>query len=213
MKRLTFAAAIIAIAFSTKVNAQDDSGDSRENFHIGIKGGLNFASLIQDSYPDYEVDHKLGYVAGAYIAIPVNKFIGLQPEVLISQKGFESRGNFLGSPYTFRRTTTYLDIPLMIQLKPTEELAIVGGVMYSYLLSKRDEAGGNNVVVTDQVEYDNDDINKNILGAVVGLDLTLNHFLIFGRYNIDLRRNNGDGTSTVPEYRNQVFQVGVGLVF
>lgn len=213
MKKLAFAAALFTFAFSATVNAQEESGDSRENFHIGVKGGLNFSSLVQDNYPDYEVDHKLGYVAGAYLAIPLNKYIGLQPEVLISQKGFESRGSVLGTPYTFRRTTTFLDIPLMIQLKPTEELSIVGGVMYSYLLSKRDEAGGNNIVVVDQVEYDNSDITKNILGAVVGLDLNLNHFLIFGRYNIDLRRNNGDGTSTVPQYKNQVFQVGVGLVF
>lgn len=212
MKKLTIAA-VLAFACAATVNAQDNSADPRDNFHLGLKGGLNFASVIHDAYPNYEVNHKLGYVAGAFAAIPLNTYIGLQPELLISQKGFESRGNFLGAPYTFRRTTTYLDIPLMIQLKPTKELSVVGGIMYSYLLSKRDVANTNNVVVTDQVEYENNDITRNILGAVVGLDLNLNHFLIFGRYNIDLRRNNGDGTSTVPEYKNQVFQVGIGLVF
>ena len=209
MKKLAAAASLIALAFSNITHAQIE--DTRENFHFGVKGGLNFASLIQDSYPDYEVNHKMGYVAGAYLTIPLNKYIGLQPEVLVSQKGFESTGRVLGSPYTVRRTTTFLDVPLMIQLKPVKELSIVGGVMYSYLLAKRDEIAGDNVLVTDQVEYDNQDITKNILGAVVGFDINLNHFLIFGRYNIDLRKNNGDGTSTVPEYRNQVFQVGVGL--
>lgn len=209
MKRL-ITITVCVLAFSGF--AQDD-GDTRGDFHFGIKGGLNFASLIQSDYPDYEVDHKMGYVAGAQLSIPLTNVIGLQPEVLISQKGFESRGNVLGSPYTFRRTTTFLDIPLMLQIKPVKGFSIVGGVMYSYLLSKRDEAGGDNIVVVDQVEYDNDDITKNILGAVVGVDINISHLLIFGRYNLDLRRNNGDGTSTVPQYKNQVFQVGVGLVF
>lgn len=208
MKKLALAS-IVALALSNITHAQIQ--DTRENFHFGIKGGLNFASLIQDEYPNYEVNHKMGYVAGAYLTAPLGKFVGLQPEILISQKGFESTGRVLNSPYTVRRTTTFLDVPLMIQLKPVKEVAIVGGVMYSYLLSKRDEIVGEDVIVTDQVQYDNQDITKNILGAVVGLDINLNHFLIFGRYNIDLRRNNGDGTSTIPEYRNQVFQVGVGL--
>lgn len=208
MKQLTLAATLIALTFSTTLKAQDDS---RENFHFGIKGGLNFASLIQDDYPDYDVDHKMGYVAGAYMAIPLGKFIGLQPEVLVSQKGFESTGRVLLNNYTFRRTTTWLDIPLLVQIKPTEHIALVGGIQYSYLLKKKDEVSGSDVIVTDDVRYENQDITKNILGAVVGLDINLNHFMIFGRYNIDLRKNNGDGTSTVPEYKNQVFQVGVGL--
>jgi hypothetical protein len=207
MRKITLAIGLITFTFSS-IFAQDDS---REKLHIGVKGGLNFASLIQDDYPDYEVDHKIGYVAGAFLAIPLNKFIGLQPEVLISQKGFESKGTFLLSNYTFSRTTTYLDIPLQIQLKPMEQLAIVGGVQYSYLLSKKDEVSGPNSSVVDEVKYDNDDVTKNLLGAVVGLDITLNHFLIFGRYNLDLRKNNGDGTTTIPKYKNQVFQIGVGL--
>lgn len=206
MKKLTFIISIIISA--TVARAQDDP---REKFHIGVKGGLNFASLIQDSYPDYNVDNKIGYVAGAYAAIPLNKFIGLQPEILISQKGFESNGQLVGMGYTVRRTTTYLDIPLMVQIKPMPILAIVGGIQYSYLMSKKDEITGDNVAVVDQVNYDNRDISKNILGAVVGLDFNIKHFLIFGRYNIDLRKNNGDGTSTVPKYKNQVFQIGIGL--
>lgn len=212
MKRITLAAALLALTFSTSVNAQDV--DQRDRLRLGLKGGLNFSSLIQDEYPNYEVNHKLGYVGGAYLSIPLTTFLGIQPEVLVSQKGFSSsNSNFFGGTYTFNRTTTYLDIPLMIQLKPSQLITIVGGIQYSYLLSKKDEISGNSVIISDQVTYDNQDITKNILGVVGGIDINIKHFMVFGRYNLDLRRNNGDGTSSVPRYKNQVFQVGVGLVF
>jgi len=212
MKRITLAAALLALTFSTSVNAQDV--DQRDRLRLGLKGGLNFSSLIQDDYPNYEVNHKLGYVGGAYLSIPLTTFLGIQPEVLVSQKGFSSsNSNFFGGTYTFNRTTTYLDIPLMVQLKPSQFITIVGGIQYSYLLSKKDEITGNSVIISDQVTYDNQDITKNILGVVGGIDINIKHFMVFGRYNLDLRRNNGDGTSSVPRYKNQVFQVGVGLVF
>lgn len=211
MKRLLGISTIFALICTTTVSAQDD--DSRTHIHGGLKAGFNFSSMIREEEPNFDVDTKLGYVAGAFVAIPIGKFLGFQPEVLISEKGFNSNGTSIGGNYTFSRTTTYLDVPLLLQIKPSQHFTLLVGPQYSYILSKKDEVQSSDVVITDQVTYDNDDITKNLLGVVVGADIYIGHLLIFGRYNLDLRSNNGDGTQSVPEYKNQVFQIGAGLVF
>jgi hypothetical protein len=71
---------------------------------------------------------------------------------------------------------------------------------------------GDNTYVQD-VNNDNDNIRKNIFGGVVGADINLDrNVFIYGRYTIDFQNNNGDGTSSTPTYKNQVFQVGIGIL-
>jgi hypothetical protein len=36
---------------------------------------------------------------------------------------------------------------------------------------------------------------------------------IHGRYALDFQKNNEDGSKETPEYRNQVFSVGLGIKF
>lgn len=200
--------AVLCIGFQT-VLAQDE----REEFRVGLKGGLNFASLIQDEQPNLDVTHKLGYVGGGFLSIPLNKYFGLQPEILVSQKGFVQEARYFGVDTKLERTTTYLDIPLMLQFKPVANVALVGGVQYSYLMRSKDVLTIGNSSAISEEQYENDQLNKNLFGVVGGIDVTIQNFLLFGRYNLDLRSNNGDGTSSVPAYKNQVIQVGVGVVF
>jgi len=63
------------------------------------------------------------------------------------------------------------------------------------------------------VNNDYSNIKKNIFGGVLGLDVNLgDNLFLYGRYTIDFKNNNGDGTSSTPAYKNQVFQVGLGFL-
>jgi hypothetical protein len=135
----------------------------------------------------------------------------VRPEVLVSQKGFYATGKLLGDKYDLRRTTTYLDIPLLIEFKPIRILTIVAGPQYSYLLLKRDEVKNDDHTTIQEEEFKNDNIRKNILSAAMGFDLNINHFVFSGRYNFDLQQNNGDGSSNTPRYKNLWLQATVGL--
>lgn len=57
--------------------------------HLGAKGGVNFANLSFDTDSDELQDSRTGLAVGAFVTIPVNRFLSIQPEVLYMEKGDE----------------------------------------------------------------------------------------------------------------------------
>jgi len=185
--------------------------DNREKFDIGARVGFNVSNVWDSSTADFRADAKAGFAGGIFAGIPIGKFLGVQPEILLSQKGFKGAGTLLGSPYTFRRTTTYLDIPLQLQIKPSRFVTLVGGPQFSYLLHQKDKYTFGNNSTEQQQEFNNDNIRKNILGFVGGFDFIYQHFVFAGRVGWDFQTNLGDGTSMTPRYKNRWVQVGFGF--
>jgi hypothetical protein len=210
MKQIFFLAASILVLGTSTVRAQDDM---REKFIFGLKAGINRSNIYDKQGENFAADPKIGFAGGAFFAIPIGAFLGLQPEFLYSQKGYTASGTFLGSDYSYTRTTSYLDIPLQLQIKPSSYFAVLLGPQYSYLLSIKDTwTRGSSSTMTQQ-NIDNDNARKNILGATVGFDITIQHFLFSARACWDLQNNNGDGSSTVSRYRNTWLQGTVGIRF
>ena len=193
------------------LKAQNPDTDPRENLQFGIKAGLNHSNVWDEQGQDFKADPKFGFAGGVFLGVPIGKFLGFQPELLLSQKGFQGSGTLLGMPYSFSRTTTYLDIPLQLQVKPADFLTVVVGPQYSYLMHKKDVyTFGTNSAAQEQ-EFTNDNIRKNTLGFVAGADFIFSHVVVSGRLGWDLQTNNGDGTSTTPRYKNQWLQLTVGF--
>ena len=209
MKKLGIMA--IALTFIT-VNgyAQDDD---REKIHIGAKIGMNYANVYDSQGEEFDADPKLGLAAGAFLSIPIGTYFGIQPELMFSQKGFEATGSVLGAEYKFTRTTNYLDIPIYLALKPSSFLTIVAGPQFSYLMSRKDKFESSFLNTEQEDEFENEDIRKNTLGASLGLDININHFVIGARAAWDLQDNKGDGTSSTPRYKNTWLQATVGFRF
>lgn len=197
--------------FGSNRNRNRTEVDARNRPSFGVKAGINRSNVWDEQGQDFQADAKTGFVGGAFISLPITTFIGIQPEILISQKGFQGSGTLLTIPYTFSRTTTYLDVPLLVQIKPVEAFTVVFGPQYAYLLSERNtySFGGNNTVL--QEEFDNDNIRKNTMGFVIGADFNADHVVISGRAGWDFLNNNGDGTSTTPRYKNQWLQLTLGF--
>jgi hypothetical protein len=203
------------VLYASIGSAQDNEvkTDSREKFQFGIKAGLNYSNVYDAKGEEFNADAKFGWVGGALIAIPLGRLFGIQPEILISEKGFKATGKILGSSYSFTRTTTYIDIPLQIALKPTEFITILAGPQFSYLIKQKDvfAVGANSVA--QEKEFVNDNIRKNIFGVVGGIDINLSHFTIGARAGWDVQNNNGNGTTTTPRYKNVWYQATIGYKF
>jgi hypothetical protein len=209
MKKITIITAI-CISIASIGNAQDDN---RKEFQFGLKAGLNLSNVYDEKGESFDADPKLGFVGGVSLAIPIGKVIGIQPEILISQKGFHARGTFLGGNYTLTKTTTYLDVPVLLALKPIEFVTIFLGPQYSYLLKQRDELSTGSTVIAQVQEFENKNIRKNIFGVVGGADVNIQHFVLGARLAWDVQHNKGDGTSTNPRYKNVWYQLTVGYKF
>lgn len=208
MNKALILTALLFSSFTTMLKAQDDP---REKTVFGVKAGMNYSNVWDEEGQDFRADAKVGFAGGLFLGIPVGRYLGIQPELLISQKGFQGSGTLLGQPYSFSRTTTYLDIPLQLQVKPAEFMTIVLGPQYSYLMNQKDVyTYGTNSSAQEQ-EFNNDNIRKNVLGFVAGADVLISHVVVSGRMGWDLQKNNGDGTSSTPRYKNQWIQFTVGF--
>jgi hypothetical protein len=222
MKHIITAASLLFLTLTgTSVFAQDNSLDTREKFQMGFKAGVNISNVYDEDAQDFVASPKTGFAGGVFFSIPLNKYIGIQPEVLFSQKGFQSTRRFstgiLGTGYYDVKTSTttnHIDIPLQLQIKPASFLTILVGPQYSFVLSKVDkkqDSNGNSS--SDTTDYNNDNIRRNILGVVGGVDINISHLVLSGRAGWDLQNNNGNGTNNNPRYKNAWYQFTVGVKF
>lgn len=209
MKKLISIMAIIA-SMAALLSAQDDNTDLRKKFQFGLKAGANYSNIYDTEAQEFSADYKFGFVGGAFLAIPLGKFLGFQPEILYSQKGYKSTGTFLTVPYEFVHTTDYIDVPLLLAIKPSPFVTLLAGPQYSFLIKQKDEFTSGGFTEEQEQEFRND---KSVLGFIGGIDFTLNPFVIGARAGWDLQNNNGDGTTTNPRYKNFFYQATLGIKF
>jgi hypothetical protein len=201
------------LSFMGLTNAQDFDLDSDAKFTIGAKAGLNLSNVYDTKGDAFSADPKFGFATGAFVTIPFGDFLAFQPEVLISQKGFQGTGFILGSTYSLVRTTTYLDFPFLFALRPTQFLTFVMGPQYSFLLNQKDVFGSATTTIEQETEFKKDNIRKNTLCFTGGLDINLNKLILSGRIGWDLLANNGSGGSQTPRYKNFWYQATIGYRF
>jgi len=213
MKNVLTMIAVIAFAVNN-LNAQSSSSsDNRGNFSFGVKAGTNFSNVYDSNGDDFVAEGKFGLAVGAFFIIPLGKVIGFQPEVLYSQKGYKSTGKFIGTAYSMTRTTDFIDIPLLVSIKPVEYVSVVFGPQFSYLLKKTDNFKGGTLTSTQEQNYKNNDLRKNLFALTGGADINVQNFVIGVRAGWDLQENMGSGNTTTPRYKNVWYQATLGYKF
>ena len=209
MKKI-FLITVVTTFMASIISAQDNSNDLRDKLQFGMKAGANFSNIYDAKNQEFNVDFKVGFAAGAFLSIPIGKFIGLQPEILFSQKGYKATGTFLTMGYKFIHTTNYIDVPLLFALKPSPNVTLLAGPQYSFLVKQKDVFTSGDLTINQEQEFNND---KSVLCFLGGIDINLDQFVLSARAGWDLQNNNGDGTSTNPQYKNVWYQATIGFKF
>jgi hypothetical protein len=119
----------------------------------------------------------------------------------------------LGSKYSFARITNFIDVPLLVSLRTGDLVTILVGPQYSFLLSQKYTFTSDLINISQEEQFDNENLSKNILCLTGGLDVNLNNVVISGRLGWDMTNNKGDGTSTTPRYKNAWYQATIGYRF
>ncbi len=197
----------IGLFVATAASAQD-------NIKFGIKGGVNISDIIKDDgNNNFDTKTKVGFNAGITLEIPLIAGLAFTPEVLYAQKGYKLTYPSTNSEFT--QTTNFIDVPILASFRLGSSFNIVAGPQVSFLLSTKNKfENGFGSVEETQVEDDSDRFKKSLVGGIIGFRYDVNDkFDIHGRYGLDFQKNNENGSSSTPEYRNQVFSVGVGVKF
>lgn len=212
MKKLilvfVFATLMFGSAFAQKSNA-----DFREKVSFGVKAGINISNVYDSQGEQFNADAKLGLAAGIFVALPIGKFIGVQPEILFSQKGYKGSGSLLGSNYSYTYTSNYIDVPLLFAIKPISLITILVGHQYSFLVKDSYKFDSALINIDQEHVFENDNIRKNTLSFLGGVDFNFKRIVIGTRVGWDIQANKGDGTSETPRYKNIWYQATIAFRF
>jgi len=183
---------------------------------VGLKGGLNFASLNTNSSVKSNYSNRTGYHAGAYVMFKFTK-VAIQPEVIFSKQG----QSFTFNQKDYNSNYDYINIPIMLKLYLAGGFNLQAGPQFGFLASSKGALinAANGSVQTDQ------DLKNFMKSSDVSIGVGFGWDLPFGlnvgaRYNIGLSDiNKYSGSSAPPAYvstmqtsqaKNQVIQVSVG---
>jgi len=186
---------------------------SAQNVSFGVQGGVNIANVdfkagsSSDEVPDFK-SRTLG-VFGGFVAKDFNKNVGLQVDVLYSQKGTKADAVEDGINFHIEIGADYIEIPILIRANmgsgKTKARLFAGP---SFGIKVRDEAkltGGGMTLEGDQVaEFKSGDAGFVVGGAIQ-----------FGQVFFDLRYNWGlmnivkdDGSGDEAKTRTLGFMIG-----
>jgi hypothetical protein len=174
---------------------------------VGIAGGVNFSNTVDAYNSDFTTSTIAGVHVGLTFEIPIAYPLSFAPEIMFSQKGYRAETTY----GQFKQRTNYIDIPLLAKFRVVPGFNFVIGPQFSFLTSTRNtyDDGFNRVYET---EYDNRG-DKSYISGVIGIGINLNRNVeLRGRYAIDLDKNRST-SGLIPDYRNQVFQLGLGFKF
>jgi hypothetical protein len=216
-KMLQLLSMVLLLLFPFSLSAQFSNTGGDSDFStvpsIGVKAGANLSNVYDAQGDDFRADAKLGLAVGAFLTLPITKYFGVQPEILFSQKGYQGSGSILGSEYSYIRSTNYIDVPILVAIRTSQYLTILFGPQYSFLLSENYTFESDFVDVTQNEQTGNENLLRNTLCLAGGLDININRIVLSGRAGWDILKNEGDGTSTTPRYKNMWYQATIGYRF
>lgn len=175
---------------------------------VGIAAGLNISNTIDAYDSNFSTDAIAGFHAGLTLDIPIVYPLSFAPEIMYSGKGYAANTEY----GRFTQRTNYIDVPLLLKVKLAPNFNFLVGPSINFLTST------NNTYQTDFATdyehfYNNRGDQTNVSG-VIGLSVDVaRNVELRARYNIDLSANHPDNDSYLPDYRNQVWQIGLGFKF
>jgi hypothetical protein len=157
----------------------------------GVKAGVNFASLS-----GFSGDSRISVHGGLFLNHAINKNWSIQPELLYSGEG----QRYISDGFERTIALEYVQIPLMIQYSPINQLYFEVGPQLGLLASARDKG----TVEGTDFNVKNDFANTQV-GLNVGVGIKAGYSLgFYGRYSF--------GLTDVSYFDNIVDQSRVGQV-
>jgi hypothetical protein len=186
---------------------------------LGVKAGVNFASLTPEEDESPDISRRPGLVAGVWFRIPSTTRVSFQAEGLFSEKGvtFDRLVFDEDSFASIDIRVRYIEIPLLARADfgaagSTTRVFVVGGAAPAFKLSARAKADveGEDEEPTADI---GDEIEPLDVGLIGGLGVEFRRVLIEVRYTHGLLKINTDDNDPNDSIKNRVFSVTVGFRF
>ena len=173
-----------------------------QKINIGPKLGANIGKIDGAGFSD---KYTLGYHAGGFVRVSIDKKWSIQGEVLWNQikgdtaSGFSSIYQNLSNQDFQNPRLNYLSIPLLLTYKPGKIISFQAGPQFGILMDK-----SSTLLQNGQNAFKNGD-----LSLLAGVQLHILSVDVYGRYMIGLE--NISDIQNQESWKTTGFQVGVAL--
>ena len=185
---------------------------------IGVKAGVNSASLTPEEDEDPDDSRRVGPIGGIWFRALQRDRLSFQAEGLFSEKGVKFRFPFVGPQGETGDADVrirYFEMPLLARADfgepaATTRVFVVGGLAPAFKLSARSRlevAGETHIRDADEDFYAWD------LGLVGGAGVEFGRALIEARYTHGVRHINTDDNGDEDRIKNRVFSIMAGFRF
>ena len=190
-------------------------GLAAAQIEIGLKGGVTFADIpkFAEMVEDDEgsANFRIGAAVGGHLTFTLGGIVGLQTEVLYTQKGLKAEAPS-GIDETFELKVDYIDVPVLLRLGVTggKGLQFLVGPSFNFNTSAKAVLEG----VIDEEEDIKDEIEEFEIGLVLGAGYYGSRVLVEGRFQ--------EGLTNIAKisdffddatYKNRTFLVLLGVQF
>lgn len=200
-KRLMLAATIVAAltALPTAAAAQQ----------IGVKAGVNVATLTNAEFPDHS--QRIGLVGGLFVTVPATERFSFQIEGLYSEKGIKIEVEESGFELDGNLRLRYLEVPVLGRADfgtagSSPRFYAVAGAAPAFNVGAQFKA---EALGEEETEDISDDIESFDLGLVGGLGVEYGNLNVEARYTHGLMSVAKDDDSV----KSRVFSVTAGYRF
>jgi hypothetical protein len=173
-----------------------------QKINIGPKLGANIGKIDGAGFSD---KYTLGYHAGGFLRVAIDKKWSIQGEVLWNQinadtaSGFTSIYQNLSNQDFQNPRLNYLSIPVLLTYKPGKIISFQAGPQFGILMDK-----SSTLLQNGQNAFKNGD-----LSLLAGIQLHILSVDVYGRYMIGLE--NISDIQNQESWKTTGFQVGVAL--
>lgn len=212
MKNLFFTALVFIFSIA-QINAQADSTSPE----IGVKAGVNFATIAGDDIDD--LDSRTSFNVGLFMELPLSERFSFQPEILYSGQGFtvlsNNQDNVFDTDENVEYQLSYIQVPLLAKIYLVEGLSIEAGPQFGFKINEEIDTepmgdGGDTVIDPDD-SYIKDFDTSLALGAGYKFN---SGFFVNARYTYGLTNIFKENTILENvDAKNAVWQFGLGFTF
>lgn len=203
IRKLTIASLLLLLVGVSPALAQLD-------IKPGVRAGVNFANVRGDDVPD-DVESTTGLHAGVVLLIDPAGPLAFQPEVLYTQKGFETSDS--GGTLSFTANYIQLNALAKFQIPVTGPVSphISVGPAVGIKASESNEFSGGG----GDVSVDGDLFSDSEVSAVfdAGVDITAGFGTVMVGLRYDLGLSNAIDDESDPSVKTGTFGITAGLLF
>ncbi len=172
MKKILILTAVCCLPFLAKA----------QEFHGGIKGGLNLSNLYINDVDDENA--RVGFHAGLFGQLELADAFAIQPEILYSTKGAKAEYDITVFEGESELNLNYLDIPVLAVFKIGDVFEIHAGPYVGFLLNSKFSTEGD--LGDDVEELDKDHFSETDFGLSAGAAFGTETLKAGLRYNYGL---------------------------